>query len=333
MVVDFAGPLLDLLDRYGLAALFVLLTLDAAMLLPLVPGELLLIVAANRFGTNLFGLALVVAVASVAATAGNFLVYGVARGAGRGFFERHPRLFLISPKTRDKLERTFQRPLGQSLALFLRLVPVARLLVSLPAGLARMPIKRFLLLSLIGNVLFHTGFMYIAYESRRPDSPIATQSSALREAYGSPAWAYVQANWALVAVAGVGLGVALSLKASHRAHRRPLEAEQSFIGFLARLVLFWGGLAVLAGLWIEPTLVYESFRFAGVDLATLAPGVPYAPASVAAAIGASALLLWFVASSIWRGARRRVKAAKHMAKVKTQLDSKPRAVHEQRLRP
>src|SRR5687767_8615598 len=140
MVVDFAGPILDLLDQYGLFALFVLLMLDAAMLLPLVPGEVLLVMAAAKYGTNPFALGLVIAIASVAATTGNLLMYGIARGAGKGFVERHPRLFLMSARTRERMERAFQRPVGQSMALFMRLVPVARLLVSLPAGLARMPV-------------------------------------------------------------------------------------------------------------------------------------------------------------------------------------------------
>lgn len=333
MVVDFVGPILDLIDQYGIFALFVLLVLDAAMLLPLMPGEVLLIMAAARYGTNPFGLAMIVLVASLAATTGNLLVYGIARAAGKGFVERHPRLFLMSPRTRERMERAFQRPVGQSMALFMRLLPVARLLVSLPAGLARMPAKRFILLSFIGNLLFHAGFMYVAYESRRPDSAVATYKASVQEAYANPAWAYVQANWALVAVAGVGLGILLSFKASHSAHRRPLEAEGSFLGFLARLILFWGGIAVLAGLWIEPQFVYDAFAFAEVDLMALGGSWPYAPASVAAVIGVGSLLLWLVASSIWRAGQRRVKAAKRMHRIKAELDAKPRAVHEQRLRP
>jgi|GEM_PF-1584548 len=324
MVTDFVGLIQGFLDSYGLLAVFVLLTLDSAMLLPLFPGEVLLVIAANRWGQTPVMLGLVIVVASAAATLGNLLVYGIARGAGRGFFERHPKLFLMSPRTRDKLERLFQRPAGQSLALFLRLVPLARLLVSLPAGLARMPVKRFILLSLIGNAIFNAGFMYVA---RDPQVATATNT------YATPAWVFVQANWALVAVSGVGLGVVLSFKAARKAHRSPLEAEGSFLGFLARLVLFWGGIAVLVGLWIEPTIVYQAFQFAGLDLTTVAPDWPFAPASVAAAIGLGALFVWWIASSIWRGARRRVKHAKRVNRLKSQLDAQPRAVHDYRFKP
>ena len=51
------------------------------------------------------------------------------------------------------------------------LFPFLRLLVNIPAGLAKMPVKRFLVLTFLGNLLFHAGFMYITYESRRPGSP------------------------------------------------------------------------------------------------------------------------------------------------------------------
>ena len=47
---------------------------------------------------------------------------------------------MMPRKRRERLERTFQRPAGQSLVFFLRLVPLTRVLVNIPAGLAKMPI-------------------------------------------------------------------------------------------------------------------------------------------------------------------------------------------------
>lgn len=310
MFSDLTSPILDLVAEYGLIAIFVFLILDAAMLLPLFPGELLLILAIGWYAHDPWTLAIVVLMATAAATLGSFLLYGIARGGGRRFFETHPRLFFMSPERRDKMEKLFQRPAGQSLVLFLRVLPLFRLLVNIPAGLARMPVLRFLILTFIGNLLFHAGFMYVAYESRRPDSAIATQATAIREGYASPAWGYVQANWVLAAAALLGLGLLLSLRASWRATRRPHDRfEGSLLGTLATATLFWGGVALLTGLWVDPALVYDLIAFTGYDLRTIPVEVPYAPLSVAVIFGGCALLMGLLLSAIRQSARSRSKAS------------------------
>lgn len=311
---DFVSPILDLIDEFGLLALFVFLVLDAAMLLPLVPGELLLILAATRFATDRATLAFVVVVATAAATLGNLLLYGIARGGGRRLVENHPRLFLMSPPTRDRLERLFQRPWGQSLVLLLRVVPLFRLLVNLPAGLARMPVVRFVILSAIGNLAFHVGFMYVAYESRQPGSTVALRAQALQDAYTSPAWDYVRANWLVVGGAVLTLGILLSLRASARTARVGRgQASGSLLGTLATVTLFWGGLALLVGLWTEPDLIYEGFRRAGYDLLANPPDVPYAPASVVAGLGALSTLLALLLYRLRQEAQERRKRARERA--------------------
>lgn len=308
MVTDLVAPILDLVARYGLRAIFVLLVLDAAMLLPLVPGELLLIYLATRYAHDAFSLALFVLFGAVAATLGNLLLYGIARGGGRPFFERHPRLFFMTPRRRDQMERLFQRPAGQSLVLLLRLLPLVRLLVNIPAGLARMPVVRFVVLTFLGNLLFHTGFMWLAYESGQPGSAVASHANELRDGYANPAWDYVRANWVATAAVLLALGIVLSIRASMRGARQPGEPFRgSLLGTLSTLVLFWGGMSILVGLWIDPPLVYDTLTLSGYDLRTVALGVPFEPLSVAATLGGVAILLGLLLSSARRSARRRVK--------------------------
>ncbi|HLE48035.1 MAG TPA: DedA family protein, partial [Candidatus Thermoplasmatota archaeon] len=194
-MVDFGQDILEYVLEHGPIALFFMLMLDSAMILPFVPGELMLVVAVQQFATSRATLVFIILVATLGTTAGSLLLYGIARGGGRVFIEKHPRLFLMSPETRDKLERTFQRPLGQSLVLFLRLFPFTRILVSLPAGLAKMPWIRFTILTFIGNLIFNSGVMYLTYEARQPNSQVAAYLGLARDRYIDPLWLLVLANW------------------------------------------------------------------------------------------------------------------------------------------
>lgn len=314
MITDLVQPILHLVDTYGLPALFVFLMLDAAMMLPLFPGELLLILAVNRFAHDQASLAVLAVLASLAATAGNLLLYSVARLGGHGFALAHPRLFLMGPGGIEKVERLFQRPLGWSLVLVLRVVPLLRLLVSLPAGLARMSTVLYSLFTFLGNLLFHAGFLWVTFESSQPDSPVATQAESLRNAYASPAWAYVQSNWLLVAGLILALGLLLSLRASLRAARDPHRPYRgSLVGSVVTAFLFWAGVAVLAGLWVEPSLVYDGIAVTGYDLAAITSDIPFAPLSVVVAAALGSILLSSFFASVGRSARRQAKRSRKLA--------------------
>jgi hypothetical protein len=183
-------------------------------------------------------------------------------------------------------------------------------LVNIPAGVAKMPFVRFLVLSLIGMLAFHAGFFWLAYEFRQPGSRVAGQATTLQDAYASPAWDFMQANTILTIAALLVLGIVLSLRASRRMRKDPEESAGSLIGMLSRLALFWGGLAVLLALYIDPFLVYQLAATGGVDVSQYSLGLPYEPLSMVAAVGVAAMLLGIILIRIKQSARRRNKHLK-----------------------
>lgn len=82
---------------------------------------------------------------------GSWAAYGVGRGGRLELFERHGDKFHMGPAQIAKADRWFQR-YGEPAVLFGRVIPVVRAFVSLPAGIARMPLGRFTVFSLIGAV-------------------------------------------------------------------------------------------------------------------------------------------------------------------------------------
>jgi membrane protein DedA with SNARE-associated domain len=90
---------------------------------------------------------------------GSWVAYAVGRGGRLELFERHGDRFHMGPAQVDKADKWFQR-YGEPAVLFGRLIPVVRAFVSLPAGIARMPLGRFTVFSLIGTVPWVVGLAY-----------------------------------------------------------------------------------------------------------------------------------------------------------------------------
>lgn len=291
MAVDLLPIVLDLLSRYGLVAVFVLLVLDGAMLMPVLPGEAVMIMAVTQYVQDLTDLGFMIALTTVAAVVGSLLLYTISRVGGRPLIERHPRLFMMDKRRRESLEETFQKPLGQSLVLFLRVIPLTRIVVNIPAGLARMGVARFTVLSAIGMLVFHSGFLWLAFEFQQPGSAVAQQATALQDAYATPAWQYLQANEAVGILGGIALGSWFSFRSSRRMIKYPEGSVVSILGWLSVRVLLLGTLAVAAGLWYDPELVYELGLMGGLDIQHIARTVGYDPQRLLAyALGATALV-------------------------------------------
>lgn len=308
MVTDFAAPIENVVGQYGLLAIFIFLTLDAAMLMPLLPAELLMVIMTQQYAHDHPSLAWMILLATLAGTLGSILLYWISRAGGQRLFDRFPTAFGMSPRRREKLEKLFQRPAGQSLVLWLRIIPLTRLIVNIPAGLARMPFIRFVVLTFIGNLIFHAGFMYVTYESAQPESPVSMQIARVQAAAIDPAWTWLQDNGLLVISILLVIGVILSIRSTRRANRDPSQAyEGSMLATLATMALFWGGLGVLVGLYADPEFVYETITVTGYDPATMVLGVPYEPLSLVAGGGGFAFLLGLALGDAQHSAKRRFK--------------------------
>lgn len=82
---------------------------------------------------------------------GSWIAYGIGRGGRLELFERHGAKLHMGPTQIQRADRFFQR-YGEQTVLFGRMIPLVRAFVSLPAGVARMPLGRFTVFSLIGTV-------------------------------------------------------------------------------------------------------------------------------------------------------------------------------------
>ena len=93
-----------------------------------------------------------IVIAGLAGTmVGSWVAYAVGRGGRIELFERHGGKFHMGPAQVERADAWFRR-YGELAVLLGRVVPVVRAFISLPAGIARMPILRFSAFSFLGAV-------------------------------------------------------------------------------------------------------------------------------------------------------------------------------------
>jgi membrane protein DedA with SNARE-associated domain len=165
VLASLSSSVTTFIQDHGLAAVFLLMLVDAVFpaaseLVMVVGGAL----AAGAFGASvsLFGAHIpggfwsYVAI-SLAGTIGYLVgaILGWAIGlyGGRPLLERHGRWFHLAPANLEKAERWFEKYEGW--AVFVgRITPVVRSFVSIPAGVFRVKLGRYSVLTLAGSALW-----------------------------------------------------------------------------------------------------------------------------------------------------------------------------------
>jgi len=84
-------------------------------------------------------------------TLGSLASYAIGAYGGRPLVERYGKYMLISAHDLELAERWFAR-FGEVTVFFSRMLPIVRTFISVPAGIARMPLWRFTLFSILGAV-------------------------------------------------------------------------------------------------------------------------------------------------------------------------------------
>lgn len=96
---------------------------------------------------NSLNIALVIAAGTTGTLIGGYVLYFLGAKVGKEgikhFSERHGRWFAIYPEDIDKTQRWFDK-YGNWTVLLFRLIPGMRSLISVPAGIVKMPISVYI---------------------------------------------------------------------------------------------------------------------------------------------------------------------------------------------
>jgi len=93
---------------------------------------------------------------------GSLIAYAVGAWGGRPLLLRYGRYFLITRHEVEQAERWFAR-YGDRAVFISRVLPVIRTFISLPAGIARMNVWRFSILTFVGSFPWSLGLAWAGF--------------------------------------------------------------------------------------------------------------------------------------------------------------------------
>jgi membrane protein DedA with SNARE-associated domain len=102
---------------------------------------------------------IVVVVATIGNTLGSLVAYAIGAFGGRPLLERYGKYVLIRPHEIDLADAFFAKH-GAATVFIGRLLPIVRTFISFPAGVARMPIGKFIVYSTAGAFLWSMLLVY-----------------------------------------------------------------------------------------------------------------------------------------------------------------------------
>jgi membrane protein DedA with SNARE-associated domain len=178
---------------YGLYAVFVLMGIDAVFpaaseLVMLYAGALAagafsgqhVVLFGHQIDAHFWAFVAVSLAGTIGYTVGSLIGWGIGAYAGRPLLEERGRWFHLDGAKLARADRWFDR-YGDAAVFLGRVTPVVRSFISIPAGVVRMPLGRFTVLTFLGCALwcfgiaaagwalgssyerFHHDFAYVEY--------------------------------------------------------------------------------------------------------------------------------------------------------------------------
>lgn len=149
----------DVVERLGALGVGLLIFLENV--LPPIPSEVILPFAGFTAEQGKLNAGAAWVAATLGALAGALLLYGVGAVVGEERLRELSRMrwfVFFSEKDFDRGDAFFER-YGAWVVFFGRFVPLVRSIVSVPAGLERMPLPRFVVLTAVGSGVWNAVFI------------------------------------------------------------------------------------------------------------------------------------------------------------------------------
>ena len=144
----------------GYPGLFILIVLESTMI-P-IPSLLVMPFAGYLAAQGHVSLPMILVINSTAALLGSALSYWLGAAGGKPLLLKYGKYVFVRPKDIEKTEEFFAKH-GKWTVLIGRFLPVVRHIISIPAGIARMPLVPFFTQTFIGSTLWGGGLMLMGY--------------------------------------------------------------------------------------------------------------------------------------------------------------------------
>lgn len=141
----------------GYAGVFILMTLESA-LIPL-PSEVTMPFAGSLVSSGVFSFWPLAIIGTLANLTGSLLAYGLGY-LGEGAVRKYGRYILLREKEFEHAQKLFNK-YGEAITFVSRILPAIRTYISLPAGIAKMDLKKFIVYTALGSLIWSTFLTYL----------------------------------------------------------------------------------------------------------------------------------------------------------------------------
>lgn len=152
----------SLITHLGYAGIALLMFIENVF--PPIPSEIIMPLAGYTAGRGHLNIWLVIAAGTVGTFFGALLWYYVGRWLDedrmRSWTRRHGRWLTMTVRDLNRVDRWFDRS-GQWAVLIGRVIPTIRTLISVPAGIFRMPLHTFCLFTFFGSLAWNAALALI----------------------------------------------------------------------------------------------------------------------------------------------------------------------------
>ncbi|CAN5897640.1 hypothetical protein BH11MYX2_BH11MYX2_06200 [soil metagenome] len=160
MLEHFAEIVRHVVETLGYPGLFLLIVAESTMV-P-IPSLLVMPYAGYLASQGTFSLPVILAINSVAALTGSGISYWIGAAGGKPLLLKYGKYILVRPKDVEKTHAYFEKN-GKATVFIARFLPVVRHIISIPAGVARMPLVPFFTQTFLGSAIWGGGLMVLGY--------------------------------------------------------------------------------------------------------------------------------------------------------------------------
>jgi membrane protein DedA with SNARE-associated domain len=164
VLASLTSSVTTFIGDYGLYAVFLLMVVDAVLpaaseLVMLYAGAVAagaftgqhVVLFGERIDSHFWAYVAMSLAGVLGNTVGSLIGWGIGAYGGRPLLERRGRWFHLDREKLDRADRWFDR-YGDAAVFLGRMTPVVRSFISIPAGVVRMPIVRFTVLTFLGCI-------------------------------------------------------------------------------------------------------------------------------------------------------------------------------------
>lgn len=166
-IASHLDSLAALAPTWGLLFIFVFMTIESSFV-PF-PSEVVMIPAGFLAARGELGIGspraavwVAIAVGVLGSLAGAYVNYYLALWVGKPFLEKYGKWFFLKPAALERACEVFNK-YGAATTFVCRMVPAIRQLISIPAGIAKMPLGSFTLFTGLGAGVWTTILAFVGY--------------------------------------------------------------------------------------------------------------------------------------------------------------------------